>query len=112
MENQASYWKDKVVTPELRTCNLGLRWLPSNFKLHRSFDAQHWAAAFLDTLRDHPDIIIDHELMVAWFANALMRGYDEREWRTPEYKARLRRALHPWWSWKRYLATGKQEVSG
>jgi len=58
-------------------CQLGLHWGPDSDNVIGSFDAQHWAAAFLDTLRKNPDIIIDHELMHVWFANALMRGYDE-----------------------------------
>jgi len=98
-------------------CGSTIQWLPADcthhwhervvvgadFKVHESFDAEHWAAFFFATLKANPDIVIDHELMVAWFANALMRGYDEREWRTPEYKRQIRRALHPWWSWKRYV---------
>ena len=44
----------------------------------QSFDARVWAAEFC---RLFPGS--DEELMIAWFANALMRGYDEasREWR-------------------------------
>jgi hypothetical protein len=38
-----------------------------------SFDARDWAEAFCKL---HPDI--DEGLMIGWFANALMRGYDER----------------------------------
>ncbi len=37
-----------------------------------SFDAQDWAAAFC---KRNPGF--DHDTMVAWFANALMRGHDE-----------------------------------
>jgi hypothetical protein len=37
-----------------------------------SFDARDWAAAFCKL---NPSI--DEDLMLAWFANALMRGYDE-----------------------------------
>lgn len=37
-----------------------------------SFDARDWAEAFC---KMHPGV--DEELMVTWFANALMRGYDE-----------------------------------
>jgi hypothetical protein len=37
-----------------------------------SFDARDWAKAFCDR---NPNA--DEETMVAWFANALMRGYDE-----------------------------------
>ena len=94
--------KKQIVPNVQRECNLGLRWLPHSFKALDSFDAQHWAASFLDTLRENPQIIIDHDLMVCWFANALMRGFDEHYWRTPQYKRMIRRALHPWWSWRRY----------
>jgi hypothetical protein len=37
-----------------------------------SFDARDWAAAFCKL---HPEV--DEELMVVWFATALMRGYDQ-----------------------------------
>ncbi len=67
--------------------------LPEDFNVLLSFDAGDWAASFIATLRDNPNIVVDEELMVTWFANALMRGYDEREWRTPEYKRSIRRAL-------------------
>jgi hypothetical protein len=38
-----------------------------------SFDARDWAKAFCKTWSG-----IDEDVMVAWFANALMRGYDQR----------------------------------
>lgn len=37
-----------------------------------SFDARDWAAAFC---KRNPSM--DEGLMISWFANALMRGYDE-----------------------------------
>jgi hypothetical protein len=37
-----------------------------------SFDARDWARAFCDKFP-----AFDEELALAWFANALMRGYDE-----------------------------------
>lgn len=39
-----------------------------------SFDARDWAAAFL---KINPDCGIDEGTMISWFANALMRGFDE-----------------------------------
>lgn len=39
---------------------------------HESFDARVWAVAFCGIVPD-----ADEELMTAWFANAIMRGYDE-----------------------------------
>jgi hypothetical protein len=37
-----------------------------------SFDARDWAQAFCKL---HPDV--DEGAMISWFANALMRGFDE-----------------------------------
>ena len=39
-----------------------------------SFDARDWAAAFCKINPDGPG----EDVMIGWFANALMRGYDER----------------------------------
>jgi hypothetical protein len=41
-----------------------------------SFDAQDWAAAFCKIAKAK-GLDIDEEWMVTWFANALMRGFDE-----------------------------------
>lgn len=102
MQNEANsqpqdYWRGKASEPIQRTCNLGFQWLPKDFNVLETFDAQKWAAQFLQTLRENPQIVIDHDLMVAWFANALMRGYDEHHWRSEKYKKQVRRALFPWW---------------
>lgn len=45
-----------------------------------SFDAHDWAKAFVKTKiqQDWHIDDIDESLMTTWFANALMRGYDER----------------------------------
>ena len=74
----------------------------------KSFDAREWASAFMAVLNENPQITVDQELMETWFANALMRGYDEHYWRTAEYKRQIRRALHPWWSWRRYAVLRRQ----
>jgi len=43
-----------------------------------SFDAQDWAKAFIKAATENKWLDkIDEEIMVTWFANALMRGYDE-----------------------------------
>lgn len=73
-----------------------------------SFDARVWAKHFVQTVAINPFIASDEETMTTWFANALMRGYDERDRRTPEYKASIRRALHPWWHWRRYIEVPRQ----
>lgn len=41
-----------------------------------SFDARDWAAEFVRLFGDKRDQI-DEALMLGWFANALMRGFDE-----------------------------------
>ena len=48
-----------------------------------SFDARDWAEAFMKNFGDRKQDI-DEGLMIGWFANALMRGFDE-------YSARLAR---------------------
>lgn len=55
-----------------------------------SFDAHDWAEAFCKIAtnlgyRDAKGEPIDPEWMVTWFANALMRGYDEREARIAKF---------------------------
>lgn len=47
-----------------------------------SFDAQDWAAAFCKVangfgFKDNEGKPIDEGWMISWFANALMRGFDE-----------------------------------
>lgn len=49
-----------------------------------SFDATVWVKAWLETIAAHPDVPTDEGTMIGWFANALMRGYDERARRYPE----------------------------
>jgi hypothetical protein len=39
-------------------------------------DAQKWAAEWLETLAEHPQIATDEGTMIGWFANAIMAGYD------------------------------------
>lgn len=48
-----------------------------------SFDARDWAKAFVKIAATvgYPDM--DEEWMVTWFANALMRGFDEHARRSP-----------------------------
>jgi hypothetical protein len=48
----------------------------------QSFDAQDWAAAFCDRftiIRVEDEELMDEGLMIGWFANAIMRGWDEHE---------------------------------
>lgn len=43
--------------------------------LHDTFDAEIWAAEFQRSVIDR-GVHIDKELMLAWFANAIMAGHD------------------------------------
>lgn len=39
-------------------------------------DATVWADEWLKTLSKHPKISKDRSVMIGWFANAIMTGYD------------------------------------
>ena len=54
----------------------------------QSFQAMDWAKAFVALVKQKPEIATDEATMLGWFANAIMRGYDERAWRDAE-EARL-----------------------
>lgn len=41
-----------------------------------TIDAQVWARKWLELTRDSPDAATDEGMMIAWFANAIMAGYD------------------------------------
>ena len=53
-------------------------------EFHESFDARDWAAAFVERSRKDATFATDEGTMLAWFANALMRGYDEHARRYPD----------------------------
>ncbi len=66
-----------------------------------SFDAQDWAADFCKIAtnldyRNAEGSPIDEGWMIGWFANALMRGYDERSGKQPNL-ADLRGAVARGW---------------
>lgn len=44
-------------------------------ELHNTMDARKWAEAFCGIFKDRRDEI-DEELMLGWFANAIMVGFD------------------------------------
>lgn len=48
-----------------------------------SFDPDVWVDAWIETIGKNPEIPQNRETMRAWFANALMRGYDEWMQRNP-----------------------------
>lgn len=47
----------------------------------QSFDARVWAKEFVDRARRDPSFATDEGNMIGWFANALMRGFDEAQQR-------------------------------
>lgn len=71
--------------------------LATDAEILNSFDARDWAREFVKHAKARPATATDESTMLAWFASALMRGYDERESRTPEYQASIGAALaaHP-----------------
>ena len=48
-----------------------------------SFDARLWAEAFKAHVVANPSIATDEGTLHAWFANAIMRGYDEHARKYP-----------------------------
>ena len=62
-------------------------------ELLKSFDARVWAAEFVKHVAANPGIATDEETMTTWFANALMRGYEEYYWHTEKY------------NWKHWILT-------
>ena len=57
-----------------------------------SFDAKDWAEAFCRTAKERGHDI-DEEWMITWFANALMRGYDEANMRAQAREREAKRAI-------------------
>lgn len=47
-------------------------------KVPSSFDARDWADEFCLIAKEKFGLDIDNGWMIGWFANAIMRGYDER----------------------------------
>lgn len=51
----------------------------SGNELLQTMDAQVWAKEFMSLFADRKEEI-DEGLMIAWFANAIMTGYDHQRW--------------------------------
>ena len=72
-----------------------------------SFDARDWAKAFCKIAKQHGHDL-DEGWMTTWFANALMRGYDERTAQEPVSRWRYWRIYWTlrirYWRAKRNLA--------
>ena len=45
-------------------------------KCLQTMDAQQWARDFIETINTIPTPVIDEDIMIGWFANAIMVGYD------------------------------------
>lgn len=61
--------------------------MTTNTEFTKSFDATDWAKAFVAHVREKPSIATDEMTMVGWFANAIMRGYDEHARRSTDQAA-------------------------
>lgn len=64
-------------------CKCAAAKLPSGVEILKSFDARDWAKAFVAHAKQIPELATDEEAMTTWFANALMRGFDEHAHRDP-----------------------------
>lgn len=60
----------------------------ANTSFTNSFDARDWAKEFVATARRNPKLATDEGTMLGWFANAIMRGYDEAKRRPAPDNAR------------------------
>ena len=45
--------------------------------LNDTMDALVWTEEWMKTIKEHPEIPTDDGTMIAWFANAIMAGYDK-----------------------------------
>lgn len=57
---------------------------PTMAEILDSFDARDWARHWAQIIAANPSIPTDEGTMIGWFANALMRGWDEHARRYPE----------------------------
>lgn len=57
---------------------------PPEVRCTSSFDAADWARDFVAMVKWKPTIATDEGTMIGWFANALMRGFDEHARRSAD----------------------------
>lgn len=50
--------------------------MTDNLDLVGEIDATVWTKKWLETIAEHPGIPTDEGSMIAWFANAIMSGYE------------------------------------
>ena len=48
-------------------------------------DACKWADYWLQVFNEHPEVAEDRDAMMAWFANAIMAGFDSHSQARPKY---------------------------
>ncbi len=90
-----------------------------------SFDAMDWAEAFCSTARklvregsDPVELLEDEAWMVSWFANALMRGFDEhasrvnfRETTKVRWGFKSKTQLPLFMVWREYRVAGEVQYA-
>jgi len=54
-----------------------------------SFDAKDWAEAFCAIVAKNHGIALDEGWIIGWFANALMRGFDEHAMHTAQVPQKI-----------------------
>ncbi len=59
----------------------------------KSFRGSDWAKAFVEAVKQDPEIATDEGAMVGWFANAIMRGYDAAKQQPSGEKVRVLRIV-------------------
>ena len=47
-----------------------------DLSIHQNPDAAAWAKFFIETVNKHPNYVIDEEIMIGWFSNAMMAMHD------------------------------------
>lgn len=47
-----------------------------DLSIHTNPDAQAWAKFFMTIQNDNPGRVLDEEIMIGWFANAMMAMHD------------------------------------
>jgi len=64
-----------------------------DYELVQTMDAQIWAKEFMHTFGADRRNEIDEGLMIGWFANAIMTGYDHAHWEQSRRKGSFKRFI-------------------
>lgn len=75
-QNRRSLLKGLALSPALAIATPAK--FPDGQEILKSFNATDWARAFVAYVKFDPSIATDEATMAGWFANALMRGFDEK----------------------------------